>query len=337
MTTVPVLRRWLMLGLALAACAAAPGRPLQAADGPYRFADRVRLGMAGVEYVFDAANGRLYSSASSFPRGVFVINTAKPGIADRFGEVPFGSIDVAPDLNELFVLSVSEHRIRVVDLSTRKVVRTLDAPAGHAVFFEPSRQELYVVGIDHRNLTILNEKTGLETGRIRLAGEPSFIAADRTSKRIFVRLIDHGKIQVIDPLERAIVATWTVDSFRGSTMAVDPEDHRLFVSAADKVVMLDSASGEELARVNLEYPVLALAFDPATRMLMASTPVGLIVCRAERAALTAVQTVSVGMSTSMLFLNPRTHAVYAVGTAAERSVEGGAPNQSATLLVFEYN
>ena len=138
--TILARRRRLILGVALAACVAG-GRSLQAADGPYRFADRVRLGVAGVEYVFDAANGRLYTSTPSFPRGVFVVNTANPGIADRFGEVPFGSIDVAPDLNELFVLSISEHRIRVVDLGTRKIVRTLTAPAGHAVFFEPSRQE----------------------------------------------------------------------------------------------------------------------------------------------------------------------------------------------------
>lgn len=123
-------------------------------------------------------------------------------------------------------------------------------------------------------IEIIDTRTGQEVGSIPVAGtDPSGIALDAGTKRMFVVLGDTAKVQVFDREKHDLVATWDITGgTEPHTVAIDTTHHRLFVGARikpghifkpGKMVVMDTESGKVVAAVDAEGGADEIQYDAA--------------------------------------------------------------------------
>ena len=125
------------------------------------------------------------------------------------------------------------------------------------------------------SVEIVDTKTGARVGNIKLDGtDPSGIAFDAATPRMFVILGDTAQVQVIDRDKRAITATWEITGgTQPHTVAIDPAHHRLFVGARikpghiykpGKMVVMDTETGKVVAALDTEGGADEIQYDAAS-------------------------------------------------------------------------
>jgi hypothetical protein len=113
-------------------------------------------------------------------------------------------------------------------------------------------------------------------GSIKLDGtDPSGIAFDAATRRMFVILGDTAKVQVIDRDTRKIVDNWDITGgTQPHTVAIDTAHHRLFVGARvkpghifkpGKMVVMDTDTGKVVAALDAEGGADEIQYDPASQ------------------------------------------------------------------------
>jgi DNA-binding beta-propeller fold protein YncE len=330
-----ILRRSVLI-VAVAALCLAGHRVTRAADGPYKLVDNIRLGFPAAARDFDETNGRMYVSAKT---GVYAIDTASKKVLGRVGSLQGGgSLAIAPERGELFVVAQHEDLLTVLDVTTGNVLRRFRAPSSYSVFYERGRQELYLLREMRKELLVMNAVSGSVVTSIALGGEPSFLEGEPETGRVFVRLANKDVMQVIDTKEHAIVASWPMKSAAPSWIAVDTPGRRLFVASGRSVKMIDSQTGKELDSLGVADEVRSVVFDPGTQLMMASWGGRVTVARATATTLTREQTIEHAAVTS-LYLDPKTHSVfgsgYDRGARAGEFVDGSMFLDSALVMVFK--
>jgi DNA-binding beta-propeller fold protein YncE len=312
-----------------------------AASGPYSLATHTRLGYVANAHVFDAGTNRIYSSSRD---GVYAVDTARRKVLGVVGRVPAGAVALDPAASELYVLARNEDQLRVLDVNTRKVLRSFAAPALHNVIFEPSRSELYYVRGNTNIVRIAERQRGETIATVALDGYPSFVVADPERERVIVRLYDRDLIQIIDAKTRRISVSWPFVANGFSSMHVDPASGRVFVSSGKDVKMLDGLSGKELGRFPAGDLVASIVYDPETKLVAALWGGRFVnVARVDLMAMTPIQSVDLRTPTRQLFLDPRTHLIFAMGTIADTrawgrasSPEPAAGPRISALLTLQY-
>jgi len=125
------------------------------------------------------------------------------------------------------------------------------------------------------SVEIVDTKTGTRVGNIKLDGtDPSGIAFDAATPRMFVILGDTAQVQVIDRDKRAITATWEITGgTQPHTVAIDTAHHRLFVGARikrghiykpGKMVVMDTETGKVVAALDTEGGADEIQYDAAS-------------------------------------------------------------------------
>ena len=125
------------------------------------------------------------------------------------------------------------------------------------------------------SVEIVDTKTGARVGNIKLDGtDPSGIAFDAATPRMFVILGDTAQVQVINRDKRAIIATWEITGgTQPHTVAIDPAHHRLFVGARikpghiykpGKMVVMDTETGKVVAALDTEGGADEIQYDAAS-------------------------------------------------------------------------
>src|ERR1700730_6393431 len=126
------------------------------------------------------------------------------------------------------------------------------------------------------SVEIVDTKTGERVGNIKLDGtDPSGIAFDAATPRMFVILGDTAQVQVIDRDKRAIIATWEITGGTAPhTVAIDTAHHRLFVGARvkpghifkpGKMVVMDTQTGKVVATLDTEGGADEIQYDAASQ------------------------------------------------------------------------
>ena len=125
------------------------------------------------------------------------------------------------------------------------------------------------------SVEIVDTKTGTRVGNIKLDGtDPSGIAFDAATPRMFVILGDTARVQGIDRDKRAIIATWEITGgTQPHTVAIDTAHHRLFVGARikpghiykpGKMVVMDTETGKVVAALDTEGGADEIQYDAAS-------------------------------------------------------------------------
>ncbi len=151
--------------------------------------------------------------------------------------------------------------------------------------FDPVSRQFYVaITADAASATatvkgsveIVDTKTGQRAGSIKVDGtDPSGIALDAATPRMFVVLGDTAQVQVIDREKRAIIATWEITGGTAPhTVAIDTAHHRLFVGARvkpghlfkpGKMVVMDTDTGKVVAALDAEGGADEIQYDAASQ------------------------------------------------------------------------
>ncbi len=151
--------------------------------------------------------------------------------------------------------------------------------------FDPSSRQFYVtITADANSATatvkgsveIVDTKSGARAGSIGLGGtDPSGIAFDAATPRMFVILGDTAQVQVIDRQTHAITATWEITGGTAPhTVAIDTAHHRLFVGARvkpghifkpGKMVVMDTDTGKVVAALDTEGGADEIQYDAASQ------------------------------------------------------------------------
>jgi DNA-binding beta-propeller fold protein YncE len=122
------------------------------------------------------------------------------------------------------------------------------------------------------SVEIVDTKTGQRVGNIKLDGtDPSGIAFDAATPRMFVTMGDTAQVQVIDREKRAVIATWDITGGTAPhTVAIDTAHHRLFVGAGHlfkpgKMVVMDTETGKVVAALDTEGGADEIQYDAASQ------------------------------------------------------------------------
>jgi len=228
-----------------------------------------RLFVAAIESntveVIDVRNGRWAQSLPGFskPQGVFY----------------------APDSKKLFVANGTDGTCRTLDGETLALIHTEQLSLGaDLVDYDRHAGQLYVghggkdAGNDYGEVSLIDGKTGVRTSGLQVNAHPGAILVSK-GREAFVTVPEKAQIVVVDRKTHAVEHTWTLaGGVRAVSVALDEQEHRLFVGTRNPpfIVVLDTRSGKEVARMPTVNTLDGLFFDSVTRRTYASGGEGFI-------------------------------------------------------------
>lgn len=185
----------------------------------------------------------------------------------------------APTLN-LLCVSHGSH-VQLYDAASFALLATVSLPCNVDELRYDSRTRQLLVGC----MTAPDEGIAVvDLVRRKLLQEiksphPQGFCVEPDGNRVFVSTPRGGQITTLDREKAATVAEWKLEDAAGNyPVDFDPATHRLFVGCRrpTKLVVLDSASGEEVARADIGDDTDDLAFDAANRRIYVACGEGII-------------------------------------------------------------
>jgi hypothetical protein len=168
---------------------------------------------------------------------------------------------------ELFDGTTFQHRSTITLASDADNIR-----------YDVATHTLYV-GYGAGALGLIDATRAQRRGDIPLQGHPEAFQLEQAGPRIFVNVPSAHHIAVVDRAARAVITTWPLqDAAANFPMALDETHHRLFVGVRTPplLLVLDTASGKEMARVPTVGDVDDLFYDAPHRRLYIAGGAGLL-------------------------------------------------------------
>ena len=135
------------------------------------------------------------------------------------------------------------------------------------------------VGFGGGGLAALDAATGELLQRVKLPAHPEAFQLESCGPRIFVNVPESGQVAVVDRVQGQVTAHWRLGEGQGNfPMALDDGGRRVFVGCRRpaRVVVLDAATGKQLAEIPIDGDADDVFFDARTQRLLASCGAGFI-------------------------------------------------------------
>jgi DNA-binding beta-propeller fold protein YncE len=139
------------------------------------------------------------------------------------------------------------------------------------VRYDATSKRIYI-GFGRGGIAVIDALDGKQIASIKLSAHPEAFELEKQGKRIFVNVPNSHHVAVIDRNKGQVVATWKTDlAFANFPMALDETSHRLFVGCRlpSKIVVLNTESGEVVARVDISGDTDELFYDAKRRRIYA--------------------------------------------------------------------
>jgi len=308
----------LLLAAILTFCAAAAH-----ADAPaYNVTDTLHLaGPVRWDYLtFDADAHRLFITRGESVDVLDVLSKTIVGsIPDTHG---VHGVALAPSLNRGFISDGKTNSATVFDLATLKTIATV--PTGtkpDAIVYDPTSQRVFTANGESDDLTVIDAKDAKVLSTIKVGGDPEFAAVDGEG-RLYVNLENKAQLVVVDTKELKVLAHYDLaPKCDGPTgLSIDTAQHRLFVSCANKVMLIvDAATGHILETLPIGEHSDATLFDPSSKLAFSSNGDGTltIIGQTDADHYSVVQTVKTLPTARTMALNPGTHEIYLAAAETE--------------------
>ena len=244
----------------------------------YRLAGDTELGGPGFyDYLaYDAANARLY--ASHFDR-ITVLDTAHGKVAGQVAPMDEAhGIAIVARLGRGFAASGGDGLLKVFDLHTLKITGEIKVGADcDGVIYDAKTDRVLVVSGDGKSLTSIDPATDKIVRTVALPDQPEFLAADGLG-HVFVNLTQTGGVAKLDIGSGKLLATWPLaDCKKPHGLAFDAGARRLLSACSNgRLVVLDAATGANVANLVIGMGSDGLVFDARRRLAITSNAAGTI-------------------------------------------------------------
>jgi DNA-binding beta-propeller fold protein YncE len=296
--------------------------PAGAADGArgsdYAIVERWKLGGAGGwDYLtIDPPRHRLFVTHGDH---VEVLDLGSGKIVGQIaGTAGVHGVVLAPDLRRGYTSNGRANTVTEFDYDTLAVLREVPVPGVNpdAMLYEAAAGRLFVFNGASRDATVFDARTLALVAQLPMPDKPEFAAADGRG-HVYVNIqSERGQLVKIDAAKPAVLATWTLDGCaRPTGLAIDRAHARLFSVCAGKVmVVTDTTSGRQVARVAIGERPDAAAFDAARGLVFSSNGEGTvtIVRAGAHDAYAVAATLSTQRGARTMALDPTTGRLYLV-------------------------
>jgi YVTN family beta-propeller protein len=328
------MRKTLML-IAWVVCAAFA---VQAQDGPYRAVKEIPIGgEGGWDYLsVDSAAKRLYVSHAT---KAVVVDLSKDAVMGEIPDTPgiHGVIAVPPD--RVFTSNGRGNNASIVEAKTLKLISKVETEGNpDGILYEPKQKEVYTFNGRGNSASVIGAASGKVVATIPLGGKPEAAVVDVAAGRIYVNIEDKNSVAVIDIAKHAVVANWPIaPGEEASGMAIDLKNHRLFIGASNKLMlMMDSTNGKIVGQVPIGPGVDSTWFDPQTQYAFSSCggdATTTIAHEDSPGKLTVVQVLKTGPGARTMALDPTTHRIYLASAEFNPPPAGAAPGRGRATMV----
>jgi YVTN family beta-propeller protein len=336
-------------GVIVACASATPAFAANQAAPTYRLTKTVSLG-AGTRWdfvVFEPTSKRVYVAHGDH---VTVVDDATAKAIGQIGPFPGGThgIAIAPDAKVGYTDDGKAGTAIAFNPSTLKVLKHISAALdADAIIYEPVSRHVYVINGDSGSITVIDPKTDTAIADIKVgAGLEPGVPDGRGA--LFVNGVEKHEILKIDAKTNTVEDHWPMPGCRRPHgIAIDPQTRRLFVTCANKVmVIMNADSGTNMATLPIGGHSDGAAFDPVRKLIFSSNGEGTLTVIKEKGAdtFTPLETIKTQVSARTMAIDPHTGRLFlAAATAAKSeppSKPGGRPHAtyvpgSLKLLYFD--
>lgn len=224
-------------------------------------------------------------------------------------------VAAAAELNRGFISDGGQGKAIIFDLKTLKVIGEAKADQdADSIVFDPASKRVFVMNGDPHSATVIDAKSGNVLGTIDIGGGPEFAVADGKGT-VYVNVEDKNELAAIDSTTLKIKSRWSVAPAGGPTgLAFDQQHRRLFSAGRNPqmLVVMDADSGKVIQSFPITAGVDAVAYDPETGMIFASTREGMIHIFQEDSPdkFSEVDTIKTEFGAKTMGLDTKTHNVF---------------------------
>lgn len=281
------------------------------------------------KYTFGAAEGSTreyfdYITVDSAERRVYLSHGTEIKVINADTGALVGNITglkqdhgvaVAAGLNRGFISDGGQGKAIIFDLKTLKVIGEAKADQdADSIVFDPASKRVFVMNGDPHSSTVIDARSGNVLGTIDIGGGPEFAVADGKGT-VYVNVEDKNELAAIDSSTLKIKSRWSVAPAGAPTgLALDQQHRRLFSAGRNPqmLVVLDADSGKVIQSFPITAGVDAVAYDPETALIFASTREGMIHIFHEDSPdkFSEVETVKTEFGAKTMGLDTKTHNVF---------------------------
>jgi DNA-binding beta-propeller fold protein YncE len=315
---------------------------------PYHLLNTITIGgEGGWDYLqVDPAGERLYVSHGT---RVEVVDLKTRKVIGTIMDTPgVHGIEVVPGTNRGYITCGRNNTCVVFDTKTLKPIGAPipTGPKPDALLYDAFSNRVFLFGNDGGKSTVLDAKTGAVVGTAELGGDAEAGVSDGHGT-IFVNIENKSEIVAFDAKTLAVRHRFALAPGEEPTgLAYDAKNNRLFSACAnEKLVVIDSKTGKQLAVLPTAKGTDGAGFDPATRNVITSNGSGSFTVIHEDAPgkFSVVASVHTARGARTMSIDPKTGHLYTVtadfGDSPAPTAENPRPRASVvpgTFRVLEF-
>jgi DNA-binding beta-propeller fold protein YncE len=229
------------------------------------------------------------------------------GPANRFD---YTSID--PATNRLWISHMNASELLAIDVRTRKIVKTIQAPGVHGVIAVPQLGRVFASATDAHEVLTIDSKTGAVLAHAPAGSYPDGLVYDPVERHVFVSDESGGVETVIDASGRRI-ATIPLGGEAGNVQYDAGSRHVLAdVQTRGEVAVIDPRSNRVVRRVKLDGCASphGLLIDSPRRLAFVACDANARLLTVDLHTMRVVGNASVGDSPDVLALDTSLRRLY---------------------------
>ncbi|HMA00320.1 MAG TPA: YncE family protein [Steroidobacteraceae bacterium] len=237
---------------------------------------------------FDPQGGRLFATPQA-AKAVAVIDIKNGRVVKMISGIgnSHGIYFSAP-LKRLFVADGASGDVKVFSGDSYELIKTIPLAKGADwLTYDPATKCIYVnnggddAGMDHALVSAVDTEAMVKVADIPIAS-PALEASviDPATGRLYVNLVDDGKIAVVDLARKTVTATWALTKGRRNmAITLEAPHKRLYVVTRDSpmhgsLIAVDTESGHETATLPIGGWADSISLDERRQRIYVSTGVG---------------------------------------------------------------
>ncbi len=187
-----------------------------------------------------------------------------------------------PDFNRIVVSNEGDGSCKIFDAETYKLIDTVKfSDDADQIRYDPAAKRVYVGYGDGAEgaIGMFDATTDKRiAGDFKLGAHPESFQLEQKGPKIFVNLASISQIAVIDRNTRTIEKWKLEEAGTNFPMALDEEDHRLFVAARRpaRLLVLDTESGKVIASLPGASDTDDMEYDPTRKRIYVPSGEGFI-------------------------------------------------------------